>query len=181
MGDVWQQIGRGCIWGALAVLLILGFLLVGPQWPHREHARRSSCLSNMKSLALATLEYAHDCDDRLPPAPLQVTPVGPVDVRDKATDMAAYFPVDDWHRRIQYRNDQVFVCPSTGDIYSYQFNAAAYGLTTRQMPNPGRMLLEYETGYVTGMPEGPHDGGYNVTYCDGHATWRKSSQSQSGR
>lgn len=151
----------------LVVLVLLGR---GYQSARRETERQYTCISNMKSLALSTLAYAGDWDGRLPPAPKvrfrrsleegRVTG-GPV-------DLARYFPPDDWHRQIHYRNSQVFICPSTRSVYSYEFFYPLYGVRLEQC---GSAIMECETGFMEGRPPGPHRSYYNVTYCDGHASW----------
>jgi prepilin-type processing-associated H-X9-DG protein len=49
-----------------AGLALIALGLRGHVENEREHARRATCLSNIKSLALACLMYARDDDDRLP-------------------------------------------------------------------------------------------------------------------
>lgn len=103
-----------------------------------------------------------------------------------ATDaLARYLSADDWRRRIHYINGNVFFCPSTRSLYSYQFNDDLYGVSLRDCDGwPEGLtfaLLEYETGFLTGLPVGPHSKGYNTTYCDGHAKWMSERSSQNMR
>ncbi|MEI6503419.1 MAG: DUF1559 domain-containing protein [Armatimonadota bacterium] len=162
----------------LLALALLSVAVTVPwyTWP-REKARTASCLSNMKSLALATLTYAQDHDERLPPAP-KVALKRNLDegrLKDGPIDLAQYFAADDWHRQIHYRNPQVFMCPSTRSICSYEFNAKVYGARLPELKGVGSTVLEYEAGFLTGSPRGPHLKGYNTTYCDGHAKWLPGS------
>ena len=175
--DVWHiplcagRLGQGIL---LALALVLLALAAKVPWytRPREKARQTTCLANMKSLALCTLTYAHDWDDHLPPVPRHAKPSGPVDGWIRSTDLSKYFPPDDWHRQIHYINDQVFICPSTRNVYSYDFNASLYGVRLKGLQSPAETLLEFEAGFLTGSPPGPHLNGYNTTYCDGHGAWR---------
>jgi len=148
-----------------------------------QHARQQTCLANVRRIALATLEYAHDWDERLPPAPRVPLERSLAEgkVLTRAPDLARYFPPDDWHRQIRYQNAQVFVCPSSRSIYSYEFNAQVYSLRAPggvgaprgpdDLKDPAVTLMEYEAGFITGNPQGRHEKGYYVSFCDGHIDW----------
>ncbi|MCE5240970.1 hypothetical protein LLH23_21115 [bacterium] len=127
----------------------------------------------MKSLAFCTLQYATDSDERLPPRPAVAfhPDLAAGLVSTGPPDLAKCFPPDDWHRQIRYRNGQVFVCPSTGSIYSYDFNLQVYGVVAEKLEDPDKTVMEFENGFLTGSPRGPHQGGYNTTYCDGRGAW----------
>jgi hypothetical protein len=176
------QVLRGCLWAAIIVIGLF-FLAFMPEWGHnRRYARRTSCLSNMKSLAIATLSYTEDWDGRLPPAPRTPVALGLEAgiLRTGPSDLAQYFPADDWHRQIHYRNDEVFVCPSTRSIYSYDFSPQLYGVNVARVKEPEMTVMEFEKGYLTGSPPGPHIKGYNTTYCDGRAAWVSHAYQQNG-
>jgi prepilin-type processing-associated H-X9-DG protein len=149
----------------------VGFLLVTA----RARALQGSCLANMKSLALCTLEYASDWNDRLPPRPATLPTWSLAQGVGAPADLARYCAPDDWRRQIRYRNDQVFFCPATRSIYSYEFNPAAYGVSLKRLPQPGQVPMECEAGFLAASPARPHRGGYNTTYCDGHGVWAASA------
>ena len=50
----------------IAIISILASMLLPSLSRAREMARRTSCLSNLKQLGLATMQYMQDYDDRLP-------------------------------------------------------------------------------------------------------------------
>ena len=102
----------------LVVIAIIGLLaaILFPVFARaRENARRASCMSNMKQLGLAFLQYTQDYDERLPPpAP---------------TSTQSF---QGWAGRIYpyVKSTQVFVCPSDtppvnvlGTRISYMANA----------------------------------------------------------
>jgi len=80
----------------IAIIAILAAILFPVFAKAREKARQSSCLSNMKQLALATLQYAQDYDERLP-------------MRWQASDPNFTIPsmIEPY-----IKNRQVFQCPS---------------------------------------------------------------------
>jgi len=83
----------------IAIIAILAAILFPVFARAREKARQTSCLNNVKSLALATLMYAGDYDERLP-------------LRWHSTD--DHFGVPD--QILPYvKNNQIFECPSWSD------------------------------------------------------------------
>jgi prepilin-type N-terminal cleavage/methylation domain-containing protein/prepilin-type processing-associated H-X9-DG protein len=88
----------------LVVIAILGILaaILFPVFAQaRERARQTSCLSNMKQIALAVQMYTQDYDGRVPICNDNTTP--------SPADDTGYW----WVTLYKYtRNDQVFVCPS---------------------------------------------------------------------
>jgi hypothetical protein len=88
-------------------------------------------------------------------------------VNSSSYELGQYFPPDDWHRQIQYRSNAVFICPSTRSVYSYDFNPQVYGVVLRKLESPDQTVMEFERGFLTGLPPGPHHGAYSITRCDG--------------
>lgn len=175
----------GRLLSILALLVGVGAILLGV-WPRtewasalrertavRQKARQSSCLANIKSLALQTLQYAEDWDGRLPPPSAAATnaSLAAGKVRGAPIDLSRFFLPDDWHRLIAYRNSQVFVCPSTRSIYSYDLHQQVCGAEVDKLAHPAETVMEFEKGFLNGAPPGPHHQGYNLTFCDGHAKW----------
>lgn len=113
----------------------------------REKARVSSCLSNVKMLTIATLQYAKDYDGILPPAP------------DWAIAIDPYL-----------KNSQIFICPSQTDpLPHYAMPAGLSGANLNELPDPAGTVMIYEV--QQGQPAYLHNGGMNVGYADGHAKW----------
>ncbi len=168
----------------IAIIAILAAILFPVFARARAKAQQSSCLSNVKQLALGTLMYCSDYD--------QKTPIG------------AYLAGAPWNRYICWhemilpyvKNEQIYMCPSdstaNGTCY-YNGLKASYNMNYN--PNPGnggiplesydypaeRMLLGdgitswqvYWVGSSEQRVGSPHNEGANQAYCDGHTKWIK--------
>ena len=167
----------------IAIIAILAAILFPVFARAREKARQSSCLSNLKQIATATLMYAQDYDETLPRyyhnTPLNYTP---------QTAIQPYM-----------MNVQLWVCPSSKDPYAYYWDsgwpgapaahAGSYGynqhlnsdlLAELRVPaetgiwadaRPKHVTLHENSRYRT---SDPHNGGGNMAYVDGHAKWQKA-------
>lgn len=179
----------------VAIIALLAAILFPVFSRARENARRTSCLSNLKQIGLATIQYAQDYDERLP-----TRASGNLDLHLKIQPYA--------------KSRQVFTCPSqsthtrkaTGDpeeplpagganayySYAYSFILADSGAAVSGgghmafVQEPSRRLLVGETrGMVdrvvpTGCakdgerlfePAIRHLEGTNVLFYDGHTKW----------
>ena len=135
----------------LAVLLPMVAIMAAILFPvfakAREKARQAACLSNIKQLSLACLQYASANNDTLP---------------SEAT----------WQQDIQPYLPPSFTwdCPSSHQgQQSYEFNAALSGQSLATIQNPGNTVMISEPLGPSGR--GPHNGGSNVAFADGHARW----------
>ncbi len=82
----------------IAIIAILAAILFPVFAKAREKARQSSCLSNVRQITTATLSYAQDYDEMLPPYS-----------RIAATGGQPY------NRIMPYiKNSQIYLCPSRG-------------------------------------------------------------------
>ena len=167
----------------IAIIAILAAILFPVFAQAREKARQTSCLSNVKQLALAVLAYSTDYDDTLP---LGVW--GSPDWSRWATVMEETLP---------YYNDQhIWFCPDDpqGNInltsfpgchrYSYGWNREALGYivpgymhvparTTADIPRPSDTTVIWDghrVGFGIWAHHRHHDGA-NVGFLDGHAKW----------
>jgi len=190
----------------IAIIAILAAILFPVFAKAREKARQSSCLSNVKQLGLAVLQYAQDYDEAI---------------------FGARLPRDGWTGAIlpYIKNDQVFNCPSWSGTsawinrgtacggcgtwtrvlwggYAY-FNAngntaasnRCMGYTTTAKLGtydaPSTQWVIYDAtcphGTPTNLSTGTdaanwhgdfkrHNEGLNNVYLDGHAKWRKNWQ-----
>ena len=94
----------------IAIIAILAAILFPVFARAREKARQTSCLSNLKQLALGALMYAQDYDDTMMPRYYRIDPAVPGG------------PNWDNHLIQPYvKNLQLAVCPSTG-ARSYGYN-----------------------------------------------------------
>jgi prepilin-type N-terminal cleavage/methylation domain-containing protein/prepilin-type processing-associated H-X9-DG protein len=175
----------------IAIIAILASILFPVFARARENARRSSCQSNMKQIALGTLMYSQDFDEKFPIAG------------------GCGGTVYSWsHYTEPYiKSKQVFTCPSyatvspyataTNPTASYAVNQALFGLSQAAVVNVTQVLMWFEDktadtpgiGYVTfecnnytnafndpGIAYTRHLDGMNLNFVDGHVKWYKLSQ-----
>lgn len=92
----------------IAIIAILAAILFPVFAKAREKARQTSCLSNMKQLGLAAMQYVQDYDERFPfcrTVPNQHFIPSPITgALASLTFAELYYPY--------IKNSQVFVCPS---------------------------------------------------------------------
>ena len=116
-----------------------------------QSAQRAECASHVRQLALATIMYASDYDDQLPPA-------------------------DNWVEALQpyFRNRDILRCPSApGQPVAYAYNSLAAGQRLSDLPPD--MVLFFETSKNESNPADDgtsvvarHPGGTNYAFVDGH-------------
>ncbi|MEN6303433.1 MAG: DUF1559 domain-containing protein [Armatimonadia bacterium] len=176
----------------IAIIAILAAILFPVFAKAREKARQSSCLSNVKQIGLAIMQYAQDYDEVLPYA------------------SAWGNPVKNWNLYLDpyVKNAQIFTCPSNsasalGYGWNYQNFGYYSGGTGTYYNNPGRSLGDIKQSAETiiigdnpdtgmwgaggtfiygptqstpptdgiGNVAGRHNDGGNYGFCDGHAKW----------
>ena len=182
----------------IAIIAILAAILFPVFAKAREKARQSSCLSNIKQIGLAMLQYCQDYDERYPFA---------VDLQGAGTADDLCFD----NLLVPYcKNQQMFVCPSRNTMQvGYGYNMHIGNLYSRnpaamaQITMPAATVLladawgratfgtgagnhclhawqansscqnraPYGVVSDTNMGEGAHNGGNNYCYADGHAKW----------
>ena len=133
---------------AFGMLAILAAILFPVFARAREKARQSSCLSNMKQLALGTLSFAQDYDGRLP---------GALTWRDEVLPYV--------------QNEQLFICPTDElkDV-TYALNPLVAGRNLSDIEDQQGTVLLYEVDR-SGQPVFPHNDGANYAFVDGHVKW----------
>jgi len=134
---------------ALGMLAVLGAILFPVFARSREKARRTSCLSNMRELALGIQMFAKDYEGRLP---------GTV---TWAEDIRPYV-----------QNKQIFECPERprGEKGGYALNPLVAGKKLEDIADPATTVLLYEVD-EHGQPVYPHNGGANFAFVDWHGKW----------
>jgi prepilin-type N-terminal cleavage/methylation domain-containing protein/prepilin-type processing-associated H-X9-DG protein len=173
----------------IAIIAILAAILFPVFAKAREKARQSSCLSNLKQIGLATLQYVQDYDEMLP-AHQRVGRVMTVQ-----TQIQPYL-----------KNMQIWVCPSqsaafyyywdnptgtgamTGPLGSYGWNlrmgslgigpsVGVRALAAMTAPTEAGMWADCQPS-LTHLQDNnvyrtstPHNEGGNMVYADGHAKW----------
>jgi len=95
----------------IAIIAILAAILFPVFAQAREKARTTSCLSNLKQIGLAVMQYTQDYDESYPCNSWDTPPIGTTD-----TDGGnpGFQTAMNWPFKIQpyLKNRQVFVCPS---------------------------------------------------------------------
>lgn len=178
----------------IAIIAILAAILFPVFAKAREKARQSSCLSNLKQLGLAELQYEQDYDGCT--GSYYSTPADGASQWSWIDQLAPYC-----------KNVQIFECPSTTLRYravaaghhlgSYGVNISAHNTLSMagrdylycyrntvslQYPaetillgdNAGGTYFRYNGTSFDGLTK-PHNDGANVAYFDGHAKWQSYS------
>lgn len=179
----------------IAIIAILAAILFPVFARAREKARQTSCLSNLKQLALASLQYAQDYDESFPNTYFTVV--------TGYNDGVASGGINLYSAMLPYvKNVQIFTCPSVKPTPSYTYHdvtttsaylfncyVTGWGPPSYQamgsIPDASSLILmtEYKGyfGAFMGYPSGtdwpathclfPHNGGQNSAFADGHAKW----------
>ncbi len=168
----------------IAIIAILAAILFPVFAKAREKARQSSCLSNVKQVMLAFMQYKQDYDEKWP-----------LMFWSGTTSRWEPFNVW-WGGEIQpyVKNSQIFICPSKSSdtICSYIYNIYLSGLADGTIPDPAQRIAIGDStgngwwgidgsGMVTfGSPtpcrlKDVHNEGANFGYCDGHGKWLKNT------
>ena len=175
----------------IAIIAILAAILFPVFAKAREKARQSSCLSNLKQIGLAPLQYVQDYDETLPHHQRSGT------VICVQTQIQPYL-----------KNLQIWACPSQSGLYYYYWDNPT-GTTAAYSPylgsygynlNLGSVGIGYSAGVrklgavnvpaevgmwadcqpsLTHLQDNstyrtscPHNDGGNMVYVDGHAKWQ---------
>lgn len=157
----------------IAIIAILAAILFPVFARARENARRASCQSNLKQLALGVHQYTQDYDDRLPlPAWATLNSDGTPTISDKpfgtvsSTDALTDFHWD-YRQRVTWvdeimpyvKSQQIFLCPSdsysqkrprtaTMGTISYGYNALLNGYSYCNFCAPASIDLESDAAFT---------------------------------
>jgi len=164
----------------IAIIAILAAILFPVFAKAREKARQSSCLSNVKQIGLAFLQYVQDYDERWPIMYWSGT-------TNRWEPYGIY-----WGGEIApyVKNTQIFLCPSKSDtVCSYIYNQGldrrkdsdiqypALTVTICDSTGNGWWALDGRDMVPFDSPRcrigAIHNEGANFGYCDGHAKWEK--------
>jgi prepilin-type N-terminal cleavage/methylation domain-containing protein/prepilin-type processing-associated H-X9-DG protein len=167
----------------IAIIAILAAILFPVFAKAREKARQTSCLSNLKQIALAIQMYTQDYDEIYP----------------LEYNVPGNWPL--WEDELQpyIKNWQIFHCPSynTTNVYgAYGWNwymcCTPYGtLAMAQVTSPADTIcngdriggnwhmeawFDAPLAGDPAMPDPRHNDGTNFNFFDGHAKWMKLDQ-----
>jgi prepilin-type N-terminal cleavage/methylation domain-containing protein/prepilin-type processing-associated H-X9-DG protein len=179
----------------IAIIAILAAILFPVFAKAREKARQTSCLSNLKQLAIGMLAYAQDYDERFPRrsgTSFTDPALGTFNLRTDGTHQHG------WATRIlpYVKSSQIYRCPSNNwtncginyGLCDYAFDSTgacvAYFNTDQPLgrfarPSESMMMTENNNGggdqYVLSTAWycciAPHNEGGNMNFVDGHAKW----------
>ena len=188
----------------IAIIAILAAILFPVFARAREKARQTSCLSNVKQLALGVLMYAQDYDEAFP-----------MNYNDDVPNARWRH----WHDQIEpyLKSTQLLACPSHPAAISYMASnyviQGSHGNVNTNMgaiTHPAETIMLCDThpyranawcgypqtranyasgehcrgrtwvphlscGDVSHMDVDGHNGGFNTSLCDGHAKWYTAS------
>ena len=174
----------------IAIIAILAAILFPVFAKAREKARQTSCLSNMKQLALGGLMYSSDYDERTMRFCTQLS----------GGDNGCFYKHDLLYPYT--KNRQIYFCPSSGRSRGYPWGApwqnsqygdygyhcpTSNGMAEANITAPAEVMQFIE---CLGAPASPnktcafaatrinwiqafHNEGTNIAFWDGHAKWRK--------
>ncbi len=133
----------------------------------REKARRDSCQSNLKQIALGIKQYERDNNEKFPPANKWMDAVKPY-----VTSVG---------------NEQWFQCPSqTTQGFGYAFNSLLSQKSPKNFPHLDSTVSVYDSTdsqrNASGLGENlafRHQNGANTAFADGHVKWFPKTQTPS--
>jgi len=192
----------------IAIIAILAAILFPVFARARENARRASCMSNLKQIALGFTMYSQDYDEKFPS-------IGNGTLYSSATVPevpALNYNGSQWYKSWvsdiypYVKNSQIYLCPSNtktfmGTNYGLPYYASNTSgsqvnyfvnnypaLASFQQPSQSLLISEKANGggtqYILGgqyyAMAAPHFDGGNVAFVDGHVKWLKFSQEDLG-
>ncbi len=175
----------------IAIIAILAAILFPVFAKAREKARAASCLSNLKQIGLAGMQYAQDYDE-----------CNVINIHHPANPAVGtrYY----YHLLMPYvQNDQIFICPSRRTYIGYGLSNYVGGRFSARFSSlvdfrfPAQTIFIVETGsegvcmeYVNSgctsalrrpfgstrftIGPGAHNDGNNWVFLDGHAKWGRN-------
>ena len=187
----------------IAIIAILASILFPAFARARENARRASCQSNLKQMALGFKQYTQDYDEKYPPRrkPASGEPDRPFGIIGWATLLQPYL-----------KSEQIFQCPSESTppsgmgsdkaidyFYNYSLGAtylppptyeALGGVSEASINYPSNTIMNgdgitYRDDLsvftnTTNWGKDRHLEGANYSFVDGHVKWLRPDKVASG-
>ena len=171
----------------IAIIGILAAMLLPALKSARDAAKGSACINNLKQIGMGFQLYSQDWN-RVPPSWW----ASPMDPNEPANFEGKL--------RIYIANDKVWICPSlqwmpplrsnTNSTYSnnreglnggFDPQVSGFGtlisLDSVKSPSEAKLCTDYGAGDFPQANGGPHKGGRNFLYVDGHVAWEKNKDS----
>ena len=138
----------------IAIIAILAAILFPVFAKAREKARQASCLSNLKQIALAGMQYAQDYDERTPGptgAGMDWASPGGTCAGCFHKYESGYVPTTTAGKRWEpfqpyIKNRQVWWCPSTGTYRSYGWNRGGENRAIAVFNQPSQTVMFADGG-----------------------------------
>ncbi|NPV48458.1 MAG: prepilin-type N-terminal cleavage/methylation domain-containing protein [Armatimonadetes bacterium] len=182
----------------IAIIAILAAILFPVFAKAREKARQSSCLSNLKQIALGNLMYAQDYDEKFQPPVVCNSGLTGCFVAAEYCG-SGYQPVGPY-----IKNRQLWECPSSNDCartsYGWNMSLSYAKLANCKEPSATVMYADHRTNVTyrwcggwlasneaccSGQANDPvyphwmnpvHNDGSNIALVDGHVKWYRTGQ-----
>ena len=194
----------------IAIIAILAAILFPVFQKVRENARRTACLSNMKQLGIASIQYTQDYDEKYPDMATDASSnndllniggfLGQLYIFTKSKDIyrcpdIAATATEATNPTSNYAGNGMIFRP--GGLNQAKLGDSTYGVSGIIMiqetiySEPRSVNRPFGDPNFLGLfwhgvdPPGEaynhnHSGGGNLLFCDGHAKYRKSEQVRSG-
>ena len=182
----------------IAIIAILAAILFPVFQKVRENARRISCLSNLKQLSLAFVQYVQDSDEKLPdssvagstrpgwiPAPAMASTANVYDVTKGALypfvkSPAVYVcPDDPFKRGLSYSmNTFLGYQPLVTLVSATSLSQIDASAATILLVDEQKTLNDGNFNPCLDSPTRIHLNGVTVAYIDGHAKWLRPEKLQ---
>ncbi len=134
----------------IAIIAILAAILFPVFARARENARRASCMSNLKQIALGFRMYSQDYDEKMPmmSTNTSTTPVIPGDTQFNYYSGGGYY-WNTWASQIYpyIKSTQIFLCPSNPFTTTnpYVWYGSSYGLPSNAVNSSGALVSYFNT------------------------------------
>jgi len=137
----------------IAIIAILAAILFPVFARARENARRASCQSNEKNIALGFKQYIQDNGEKYPPA---IVGGSGLKTSGESGALSEYI-----------KSGAIFICPSDS------VKTGSYGYVLTTAPNESAIAETATEPLINETSATRHFAGQNIAFVDGHVKWGK--------